>query len=136
MNRDVTLEKAGQTDISWWPTFCAALRRMPNVAKACSAAGVSRQSAYRHRNEYPEFAAAWEDALQDGLDLWEAEMARRAFEGSEIPIMFEGNHVASRYEYSDTLAIVLMKAHRPEKYKERSEVKTDGELLIKIEYQE
>ena len=135
-NKDVTLEKAGQTDTSWWPDFCMSLRKMPNISKACRAAGVARQTAYRHRDEYPEFAAMWEDALEEGLDGWEAEMARRAYEGMERPLMYQGDIVGHVNEYSDTLAIFLMKAHRPEKYRERSEVKTDGNLTINVKYEE
>ena len=135
-NKAVTQEKVGQTDISWWPVFCESLREMPNVARACRAAGVSRVTAYRHRQDWTEFERAWDDALQDGLDRWEEEMARRAFEGVKKPVMYQGEVVELVDEYSDTLAIVLMKAHRPEKYRERSEVKTDGNLTINVKYEE
>jgi len=111
------------------------LRKMPNISKACRAAGVARQTAYRHRDEYPEFASMWEDALQEGLDGWEEEMARRAYEGMERPLMYQGDMVGTVNEYSDTLAIFLMKAHRPDKYRERSEIKQDGEITIKVKYE-
>lgn len=134
-NKDLTPEKAGQTYTDWWPVFLESLRNMPNVARACRAAGISRQTAYKHKHDFNEFAKAWEDALQDGLDKWEEEMARRAFEGNDVPVMYEGQVVQWRKDFSDTLAIVLMKAHRPEKYRERSEVRQDGELIIKVKYE-
>jgi hypothetical protein len=39
MDKDikVTLEK--KPDIDWWPDFCMSLRKMPNISKACRAAG-------------------------------------------------------------------------------------------------
>lgn len=38
--------------------------------------------------------------------------------------------VATVKEYSDTLAIFLLKAHAPEKYRERADVNVTGELRI------
>lgn len=136
-NRDVTqAHVAAQIENEWWPVFLGELAQWPNVSRACRIAGVSRQSAYRHRGEFPDFASAWDDALEIGLDRWEEETARRAFEGVDKPIVYQGEVTGTFKEYSDTLAVTMLKAHRPEKYKERSEVKTDGELVIKIEYQE
>ena len=43
---------------------------------------------------------------------------------------------SKNYYLLATLAIFLMKAHRPEKYRERSEVKTDGNLTINVKYEE
>lgn len=134
-DRDITLEKAGQTDTSWWTTFLQALQEMPNIARACRAAGVSRQTAYRHKREFEEFSKAWEYALEDALDGWEAEATRRAFEGTDHPVIYQGEVTDTYKEFSDTLAIFLLKAHRPEKYRERSEIKTDGELTIRVKYE-
>jgi hypothetical protein len=42
-----------------------------------------------------------------------------------------GEHVvATMKEYSDTLAIFLLKAHDPDKYRERSDVNVKGELTV------
>ena len=135
-NRDVTPEKVGQIDTEWWGAFCDSLRQLPNVSKACRHVGVSRQTAYRQRSELPEFKAMWDTALQDGLDLWEEEMARRAFEGVDKPLMYQGDVVEIVKEYSDTLAIVLMKAHRPEKYRDRMDIKQDTDLNITINFED
>ncbi|WP_156173923.1 terminase [Cupriavidus basilensis] len=48
------------------------------------------------------------------------------------PVLDEhGNHkVAAVREYSDTLAIFLLKAHDPEKYRENSKVELSGHLAL------
>lgn len=114
----------------------AELSEWPNVSRAARAAGVSRKTAYQHRQLHEEFAEAWENALETGLDKWEEEAARRAFEGVDKPVIYQGEITDTYKEYSDTLAITMLKAHRGEKYRERSEVKTDGTLEIKIRYEE
>lgn len=52
------------------------------------------------------------------MDLCEGELHRRAFKGVLKPVYQGGARVGSIREYSDTLAIFLMKAHRPEKYRD------------------
>lgn len=49
-----------------------------------------------------------------------------------VPVLDEaGQHkVAAVREYSDTLAIFLLKAHAPEKYRENSKVELNGRLAI------
>jgi len=56
--------------------------------------------------------------MQMGIDSWEDEAARRAFEGFERPIFQQGLHVGSERQFSDTLATLLLKAAKPEKYRE------------------
>jgi hypothetical protein len=63
-------------------------------------AGIDRSTVYDHRNSDPEFAAAWEAAKEDALDLLEATAHKRA------------------HSTSDTLLIFLLKAGRPAKYRE------------------
>lgn len=98
--------------------FLAQLRREPNITKAAYAAGYSRQRAYQLRNEDPDFAEQWQEALEESVDLCESEMHRRAYRGTLKPVFYLGEKVGAIREYSDTLAIFLMKAHRPEKYRE------------------
>lgn len=84
----------------WRPIFLRTLRNSGNVRAACTAAGVTRQAAYAARTNSAEFAAAWDEALEDAIDGLEAVATDRARKSS------------------DTLLIFLLKAHRPEKYRE------------------
>ena len=97
----------------WWEMFIKELAQWPNISRACRIVGVSRQTAYRHREEFRQFAEMWQDALEYGLDMWEEEVARRAFEGVDKPVIYQGKITDTYKEYSDTLAITMLKAHRP-----------------------
>jgi hypothetical protein len=100
---------------------------------ACTASSVPRRTAYQWRSDVPEFAAAWEEALDEAADRMEREAFRRAVEGVEKPVfgsMGQGlgsGEVGRVREYSDTLLIFLLKAAKPEKYRERSEARMSGE---------
>lgn len=89
----------------WRGPFLAALAQSANVRLACKAAGVSREMAYRLRRQNKAFAAAWQTAMAEAVDILDAEARRRAL------------------SVSDTLLIFLLKAHRPEMYRERIDVR-------------
>lgn len=111
--------------------FCAALAETGIVARACKAVGISRQTAYGWRDDIPEFAAAWDKALAVGITALEDEAHRRGFEGVDEGVYHQGVLVDTQRKYSDTLAIFLLKAHKPEKYRERTNVdvtSSDGAL--------
>ena len=98
--------------------FLHALADTVNVARACRKAGIPRRTAYDWRDADPDFARRWNDALDDGIDLLEAELHRRAFEGVEKPVWHKGEQVGTTRHYSDALAMFLLKAHRPERYRD------------------
>jgi hypothetical protein len=101
-------------DTSWHPRFLEFLASTCNVTLACRAAGVDRTVAYDHKREMPDFAAAWEDAKEAAIEILEGEAWQRA------------------RKQSDTLMIFLLKAHKPEKYRERTEmdITSKGKPLI------
>lgn len=96
--------------VDWKVTFLDALRESPIISEACKAAGVSRTTAYRHRDLAPEFAVDWEKALRIGMSSLEDVAIKRAKDGS------------------DTLMIFLLKAHDPDKYQDRSRVNLKVDL--------
>lgn len=133
--------------------FCAALAETCNVGKAAAAVGISRYTAYIWRKEDSDFAERWDDALKAGLLMLEDEAHRRAFDGVEEPITHQGqlSYQLEHYideegkqqaqvkrdengqpipltvkKYSDTLAIFLLKAHAPEKYRENTRMELTG----------
>jgi len=57
---------------------------------------------YLWRREDPDFAEAWDEALEEGTDLLEDEARRRAMAGSDHLLMF------------------ILKSRRPAQYRERS----------------
>jgi hypothetical protein len=103
---------------TWQDRFIASLRRLGNVSRACKAAGVGRMTAYDHRDSDPPFAAQWRDALEESADWLEREAWRRAVKGVERPVYQQCRKVGTVREYSDTLLVQLLKANRPEKFRE------------------
>ena len=107
--------------------FVEALAETGNVTTAVRVAGTSRTRAYELRKTDQAFAAAWDEAEQIAADKLEAETWRRAVEGVEEPLVSggklvrddNGQPIAIR-RYSDQLLIALLRAHRPEKFRERS----------------
>lgn len=111
--------------------FCAALVTSGgNVSRACEAIDVARLTAYRWREDDPEFAAMWDQAKEAGLDSLEDEAVRRAYEGTDKPVFHQGTQCGTIREYSDTLTIFLLKGGKPEKYRERSDVNLKGTMAV------
>lgn len=106
-----------------------------NVSEAARAAGVDRSTPYHWATDDPEFKAAWDVAEQEAIDRLEAEAWRRAVDGVEEYVTSGGRLLRDddgspllQRRHSDTLMTTLLKAHRPEKYKERREVEHSGEI--------
>ena len=126
--------EAGVQDLpTWAPQFLACLVKDPNVSAACRAIGVSRRTAEDARLENALFAAAWKEAIETSIDDLETEARRRAVEG--VPgqaAYYEGMLIpGSRLQaYSDRLLIVLLQAHRPDKFAQRTV--TEGHMTHDI----
>lgn len=114
----------------WGPRFLEALADSANISEACKIAKVGRTTVYERRDSDPVFAQAMADALDDAVDALELEARRRALDGCERPVYHQGAQCGTILEYSDTLMIFLLKAHRPDKYRERSEVKHTGQVAV------
>lgn len=116
----------------WQAVFLKALTASPNVAGAARKARVSRQSAYKARAADPDFRAAWDNALGSSIENAEGEMYRRAVKGTITKRHYskEGNLLGVDREYSDTLLIFLLKAHKPEVYRETTRNEVSGSLKV------
>jgi hypothetical protein len=141
----------------WKPAFLSALRDYPVIRHACDAVGVNRSTAWRARQADPEFATAWDDALEEGIDRAEQEAFRRAVVGYEEPVVHQGRlqYVYERYvdgdgeeryrplldanaqpipltvrKHSDALLALVLKGRRKAVYAERRELTgADGAAL-------
>ncbi len=96
--------------------FLEHLRRCANVSAAARTAGMSRSSAYALRRTDEEFAARWDEALEEACDALEEELRRRAMEGVERPVFHGGRPCGVIRSYSDQLGMFLLRAHRPERF--------------------
>jgi len=110
----------------WQEIFLSRLRKSPNVAAAARAAGYSRQWMYELRDQDEAFAKAWDEAINEAMDVAEGEIYRRAVRGTVRKVFYKDQEIDRVREYSDTLLIFLAKAHRPEKYRETTNTKIEG----------
>ena len=113
-NSSLTPEKRAQ--------FLALLADCGNVTRAAEVAGLSRVYLYQIKREDEEFSSEWEKAAKVGSLRLEDEARRRAVEGWAEPVWHRGEMCGTVQKYSDTLLIVLLKAHHPEKYADRQKV--------------
>ena len=136
--------------VSWTPEIIEGifeyLRRVPNITGAARSMGVSRANVYLKRAADPDFNAALEEALAEGVGQLKLEAHRRAYHGvprvkiSKGQIVYiakhdeegqpildeEGNKTfipLIEYEYSDTLMLALLSAHDPEHFSKKQDLK-------------
>ena len=111
--------------------FLAALGSSANVRHACRVVGLGPTTVYKYRGRDPAFAQRWDEAMELAMDtVLEPEAIRRAVEGWEMGVYYQGQKVGVETQYSDTLLIFLLKGWRPDKYKDRREVLHAGSLAL------
>jgi hypothetical protein len=134
--RERTLKKeraSPHTAVDWGPAFLRVFEERGNVRNACKAASISRSAVYQRLETDEAFKALFDEARENAADRLEDEAWRRGHDGVEQSIYSkDGELVGSRIEYSDTLLIVLLKANRPEKFKDKFLNEHKGELTVKM----
>jgi hypothetical protein len=113
-------ERRATKTVDWRPAFLKSMKKLGNVTRACTAAKIGRSTAYDMYESNADFAKDWDEALEEATDLLELEARRRAEKGVRTPIYQGGLLVGYKQMYSDGLMQVLLKANRPNKYKERA----------------
>lgn len=109
--------------------FIEALSGGATITHAARTVGAGRSTVYEWRDEDPEFARRWDEAYAEGADTIEQEAFRRAVQGIEgRPVTFRGQVVAEMTEYSDTLLLALLKARKPNEYRERVDLRHSGQI--------
>jgi hypothetical protein len=101
-----------------------------NIAVAARQAQVDRTRHYAWLED-PEYRRKFEDAREDACDLMVAEARRRAMDGWEEPVVFQGRLQYQRdakgkltdipltiRKYDSTLLMFLIKGMRPEVYRD------------------
>ncbi len=128
--------------------FLAAFAETGVVSYACAAAGCSRQSVYRWRKADPQFEEQFQEAKTVGVELLEFEARRRAKDGVRRVKFYNGKplrwknpetgeeEVYVEHEYSDVLLMFLLKAAKPEVYRDdyRIDMKAEVANETKIDY--
>jgi hypothetical protein len=135
-------------------TFLAAYERTGNISTASRLANVARSRHYEWMNE-PEYAAAFGEAREEAIETLEEQVWKSATVGFEEPVIYQGqlcfeplrdrNGDIVRDETglpkpskipltirkrSDVAAFFLLKALRPEKYRENVNIDHTGSLNL------
>ncbi len=110
----------------WKPAFLKAFAETGMVAAACKQAKVARSTVYDARKEDEKFATAWDDIENATTDEMEREAYRRGVEGVDEPVFHGGEEVGAVRKFSDTLLIFMLKARKPEKYRETTRHELTG----------
>jgi hypothetical protein len=92
-----------------------------NVTAACKSIKIGRATAYRWREDDEDFARHWDIAHDLSTQALEDECIRRATIGTPRPVFFQGKIVGSIREKSDILLIFMLKARKPEVYRDKFE---------------
>jgi hypothetical protein len=117
----------------WYETFLEALRVVPVVKYACQEAGIPRSTAYEARQRDEDFALAWTDAIEDGIDGLEEVAHQRARAGQPMKKTVTKTYpdgsvettVTDELHINDSLLMFVLKRHRPE-YRESFRVERTG----------
>ncbi len=116
---------------SWHDRFFAELRVRGIVKDAARAAEIDLSTAYAARRRAMQiqsalgdsapassFVTRWNEAIEEAVERLEGEAFRRSVDGYDKPVYYRGRRVGSIKRYSDALLVLLLKAHRPEKYRD------------------
>lgn len=106
--------------------FLESYAQWANISHACKMSGVARQNIYDWQEHDPEFAAQFHRAEAAATERLEKEAWRRATEGSPYTrtSYYRGEPVGTdhKIEYSDQLMMLLLRARKPETYREKVDV--------------
>jgi hypothetical protein len=104
----------------WRKRFFLALEKTGNISLSAKRAGVNRWTVCDWKKRSPEFASAVEDAVDIATAALEEEVRRRAHQGTLKPVFYKGSKCGAVREYSDTLAMFILKARKPEVYRDNA----------------
>lgn len=96
----------------WRPAFLADLQSNGIVSHAAIAAGIDKKTAYNEYHRNKEFASDWDEAVETATDTLEKEAIRRARDGTDEPVYYQGEKVGTVKRYSDALLMFLLRANR------------------------
>lgn len=125
MGNEQTIQRRGRA-AAQRKAFLAALSDGLSISGAARQAGVARGTLYHWRDDDPDFAMGWRDAEEAGADALEDEALRRAVSGLVEPVFYGGKEVGEVRKYSDSLLVFLLKARRPDKYRDRVSAEVSG----------
>lgn len=111
--------------------FLAAFEELGIPVAAAKAAEVGLRSVHRWRVDDDEFAAEYDECLNAAAIGWEDEARRRAIEGYDEPVFYQGSECGTKRKFSDTLLIFLLNGQLPHKYRPNHEVSANATIVVR-----
>lgn len=99
----------------WKGRFLEAYEKFGTAFKACKVAGISRETAFKHKREDPEFRARWDELEEVATDRLEDSCYERAVDGWDEPVYQGGEMVGVIRRFDNNLAWRLL-SRRSKKY--------------------
>lgn len=106
--------------------FLAAIRLFPNITEAAKAVGCHRSSHYEWLKSDPDYAERFRDAMDEGLDTIEKAAIDLATGKLSKKIVSAGKVLGEEPVYSERMIEMLLRAHRPDRYRDRSSHEITG----------
>ena len=110
----------------WAEPYIEALQMHGMEHTAAVTAGTTVRAVRKLIEQHEEFAYAVDAALEASADKVEAEVRRRAIDGVEKGIYYQGDLVATELQYSDSLLLALAKAKRRREFGDKAEISGPG----------
>ena len=110
--------------------FLAAFGEHATIAAAATASDIGRRTHYDWLDADDAYAGRFREVEEDVTEALEAEARRRAQLGVEEPVYYKGERVDTIRRYSDVLLIFLLKARRPDVYRERFDHQVDHRVSL------
>lgn len=106
--------------------FLAAFSQHGTITHAAREVGINPKRHYEWLLSDPEYITRFKEAREQAVESLEREARRRAIEGTEQPVYWQGEQIGTIRKFSDVLLIFLLKGAKPEVYRERYEHRISG----------
>jgi hypothetical protein len=106
-------------------SFLVEFAKSGAISKAAKAAGINRCTHYEWMKTDPDYAAVFASTREEYTELLELEADRRAVQGTDRPVFYEGQVCGYIREFSDTLLIFRLKMLKPA-YRENFKIEHTG----------
>lgn len=110
--------------------FLEAYARLGNASAVQDETGISRFHHIKWLAKSADYRKRFEEAEEAATEILEREALRRAVHGREEPVYYNGQQVGKVTKYSDVLLIFLLKAKRPDVYRERYDARIQANLNV------
>lgn len=118
----------------WQAVFLAELRKWGVAMHAAGVAEISIRHAYRIREQDPEFAAEWDEAVKTIVSTMEVVARQRALVGVRTPVIFQGKVVDHIQEVDSGMLRWLLSRLKPEVYGDKVDhtLKHSGAVAVNV----